>query len=184
MSQFENWQDYAVVQRNPQTGCIPTGYEMLARAAGVQGIDFDTFQDDFDLDTGKMVGTDDGFTNNFESVADAVLKKYPKLVFSIRSFNTGVEKIAFIDEYLPRQPVLISLTLTLQGGWHIMPIIEADEEKYCLLKYMTTAGRPDLEWMPKQRIADIHNQWPGGKEVAFLESAPSFSKHEGVDDGE
>ena len=51
MSVFPEWEKYAVPQRRQLSGCIPTGYEMLLRAAEVPDIDFDTFQDEFDLDS-------------------------------------------------------------------------------------------------------------------------------------
>jgi len=44
MSAFPNWKKFAVVQRRPNSGCIPTGYEMLLRAAKIDNIDYDTFQ--------------------------------------------------------------------------------------------------------------------------------------------
>jgi len=39
-----------VHQQCSGTGCIPTAFEILFRAAGKSGINFTTFQDDFDLD--------------------------------------------------------------------------------------------------------------------------------------
>ena len=56
MSVFPDWEKYAVHQRKPDTGCIPTGYEMLLRAAGIAGIDFQTFQEEFDLDLRRAQG--------------------------------------------------------------------------------------------------------------------------------
>lgn len=50
MSVFPNWQNFAVHQRRSRSGCIPTGYEMILRAAAADGVDFAKFQDDFDLD--------------------------------------------------------------------------------------------------------------------------------------
>ena len=50
MGAFPNWQKFAVHQRRQATGCIPTSYEIILRAAGIQGIDFNSFQDDFDIE--------------------------------------------------------------------------------------------------------------------------------------
>src|SRR5687768_10867043 len=64
ISVFPDWQLFAVRQRNPY-GCIATSYEMILRAAGAQGIDFATFQEDFDLDLGWRQGIEP--RNNFGS---------------------------------------------------------------------------------------------------------------------
>ena len=45
-----DWKRFAVFQRRPLSGCIPTGYETLLRAANIEGIDLDSLQDDFYLD--------------------------------------------------------------------------------------------------------------------------------------
>ena len=96
MSLFPDWQRYAVTQRRGMTGCIPTGYEIILRAAGAQGIDFDSFQDDFDLE--KDLPPDAPRVNHFGSVANAVKAKYPSVVFSHRSFakGEGLQKLAFV----------------------------------------------------------------------------------------
>jgi hypothetical protein len=72
MSASPDWQKHAVNQRRPATGCIPTTYEMMLRAANVAGIDFASFQDDFDLD--KNGGAP---KNHLVSVGKAVQAKYP-----------------------------------------------------------------------------------------------------------
>jgi hypothetical protein len=82
MSVFPDWRRFAIPQRRGMTGCIPTGYEMILRAAGAQGIDFDTFQDDFDLE--KDLPLTAPRINDFGSVAEAVRKKYPSVVFTYR----------------------------------------------------------------------------------------------------
>ncbi len=71
MSAFPDWHKYVVRQRNSLTGCIPTCYEILARAAKVKDVNFDTFQEDFDL----------GSTNSFANVAQAVQRRYPHLIY-------------------------------------------------------------------------------------------------------
>ena len=85
-SAFPDWKRFAVRQRHAASGCIPTGYEILLRAAGVEGIDLDSFQDDFDLDLAPGMPP----RNNFESVADAVRAKYPSISFKRIGFKTGL----------------------------------------------------------------------------------------------
>jgi len=97
MSAFPNWHTFAVPQRRLATGCIPTGYEFLARAAQVSVIDFANFQDEFDLDKDKDFTAGDQPENHFNSVANAVQKKYPQLVYECISFDSGGKKVKFID---------------------------------------------------------------------------------------
>jgi len=42
MSVFPDWRRFVIPQQRVMTGCIATGYEMILRAAGAQGIDFDS----------------------------------------------------------------------------------------------------------------------------------------------
>jgi hypothetical protein len=154
------------------TGCIPTGYEMILRAAGAQGIDFNSFQDDFDLD--KDLPPDAPHGNHFGSVADAVKATYPSVVFAHRSFakGEGGKKLAFIEQQVTAgRLVLISLALVPfgLGGWHIMPVVDAEDDKLVLLWSVTVGGQATLMTLPKAELLRIHDNFPGGDEVAFLE---------------
>lgn len=172
MSAFPNWHKFAVVQRRPKTGCIPTGYEMLARATGVRDIDFASFQDDFDLDKDKDFNAGDKSENNFGSVAKAIQRKYPQLIYECVSFDISDKKIQFIDDQISQQhPVLLSLEMTLltgEGGWHIMPVVDSDDKSFTLLYAMKANGEPDILKIKKQVVAYIHDNYEGGKEVAIL----------------
>lgn len=166
MSVFPNWQKYAVAQKRPATGCIPTAYEFLLRTANASGIDFSTFQDDFDLD--RNGGTPQ---NNFTSVATAVQKKYPFVGFNVREFKTGAEKLEFVEQRLrAKQPTIISLTLRPEGGWHIMPVVDADQDALTLLWSIDSSGNVKTARITKVEFVRVHDQWPGGKDVAYLES--------------
>jgi hypothetical protein len=174
VSAFPNWRTFAVPQRRLATGCIPTGYEFLARAAQMPNIDFESFQDDFDLDKDKDISAGDTSENHFNSVADAVLKKYPQLVYECIPFDTGARKIQFIDEQVERQhPVLLSLAMQpLNGnGWHIMPVVDSDDDNFTLLLVMTSDRKLNTLTINRQMVEYIHDKFPGGKEVAFLNPA-------------
>ena len=88
MSAFPDWPKFVVKQKRPASGCIPTGYEMILRAAGVKNVNFTTFQDDFDLDQNAKPG--DQGKNNFDSVAKAVQAKYPHVHLKKRDFPTAL----------------------------------------------------------------------------------------------
>jgi predicted metal-dependent HD superfamily phosphohydrolase len=167
-----DWKRFAVRQRRPLSGCIPTGYEMLLRAANVQDVDLDSFQDEFDLDQDVAIGV--APRNNFESVADAVRAKYPHLIFKSVSFATGAAKLAFIEELIAAQqlPVLVSLFMAAvfedSTGWHIMPVVEASDDELTLLHSVLPDGRCRVLRVPKSDLVRIHDEFPGGKEVAYL----------------
>ena len=166
MSVFPDWKKHAVPQKHPRTGCIPTGYEMLLRAAHTEGIDFSSFQDEFDLShSGKG-------HNDFETVANAVQKRYPHVSFSVKKFGSGKEKLDFVEKKLAReQPTLISLSLNPQGcQCHIVPVVDADDENLSLLWSVDSAGNMDIRKMKKSEFARVHDEWSGGDDVAFLES--------------
>jgi hypothetical protein len=174
MTAFPDWQKYVVPQRNIMTGCIPTGYEVLLRAAGVEGVDYSTFQEDFDLDLGLGRGQTEP-RNNFRSVMEAIGRRYPHIRFEEQSFESGASKIAFIDEMISKKrPVLVSITSVAQGiprGWHIMPIVDATSDSYLLLVIVEPDGTPRTQWMPKKQVEHIHDNYEGGKEIAYLAEA-------------
>ncbi len=174
MSAFPNWHRFAVPQRRLATGCIPTGYEFLARAAQIPDIDFASFQDDFDLDKDKDFAAGDKPENHFNSVANAVQKKYSQLVFECITFDTGAKKVQFINEQIARQhPVLLSLAMQpLNGnGWHIMSVVDSDNDNFTLLLVMTPDGKLNTMTINMQCVASIHDNYAGGVEVAFLNPA-------------
>ena len=85
---------------------------MLLRAAQITDVNFDSFQDDFDLDKDKDSDAGDGYKNHFVSVGTAVATKYPTVTFKCDSFGTGAEKVAFIDQQIQQQRlVLVSLNM-------------------------------------------------------------------------
>lgn len=172
MSVFPDWQSFAVPQRRLATGCIPTGYEMILRAAGVQGIDFASFQDQFDLDAARQ--PHEPYRNNFESVAAAVQARYPSVRFSVARFAQcdGAGKLRFVEEQVSqRRPLLISLAQSPfgGGGWHIMPVVDMDDSILTLLNIVRPDGSAEIQRLPKSELVRIHDNYPGGDDVAYLE---------------
>ncbi len=168
MEAFPNWREYAVVQKRTKTGCIPTCYEMLARSSGISGIDFNSFQDDFDLDQDENRESN---KNDFYSVADAVLKKYPSLRFECKEFITGKEKTDFLEKRIQeKKPTLLSLNMVAVGytGYHIMPILEYENDEYTLLNALLQNNEVHTHTVSRQKIEETHDKFPGGREVAFL----------------
>jgi len=166
MSIFPDWQKFAVRQRRDATGCIPTGYEILLRAAGAQGIDFAAFQDDFDLD--RYGGSP---KNHFNSVAAEIKKKHPNVEFTCEFFpkEKGAEKLARVEKLiLKQQPVLVPLALSPSGGWHIMPVVDADVDSLVFLHHVDAAGVSHPMVVKKSDFVYRHDNWNGGEEISFL----------------
>lgn len=167
MSAFPNWKQFIVKQRRRETGCIPTGFEILLRAAGAQGIDYDAFQDEFDLD--QHGGPP---KNHFVSVAEEVKKKYPAVVFTCKAFDKGKgdAKLECVENMISNQkPVLVSIAQRPEGGWHIMPVVESDCDNLVLLHHVDENGKPHVETIAKTDFIDRHNNWQGGEEICYLE---------------
>jgi hypothetical protein len=146
---------------------------MILRAAGVQGVDFGTFQDEFDLDMARQPS--EPFRNDFESVASAIQAKYPPVRFKVNIFAQldGLGKLRFVEEHVSQQrPLLISLAQAPfgGGGYHIMPVVDMDDHTLTLLKILSADGNPQLQQLPKSELVRIHDNYPGGKDVAYLES--------------
>ena len=178
MPELPEWRAFAVEQRRPASGCIPTGYEMLVRAARITDVDLSAFQDDFDLDKNPRPG--DMPRNNFESVAAAVRAKYPHIQFRRLAFpqGRGADKLAFIESCLTStRPVLVSLSLHGAGlgrGWHIMLAIGDTENEVLLLNKMLPDGKGEVVYVPKSDLVRIHDQFPGGDDVAFLDEGDTL----------
>lgn len=183
MSVFPNWRSFAVSQRRLDSGCIPTGYEMTLRAAGAEGIDFSTFQDEFDLDKDRGLREP---RNNFESVAAAIQSKYPGVRFKVLRFERGkgASKLQFIEQQLSqKRPLLVALAQTPFGGkgWHIMPVVDLDNTTLTLLRLLKSNGVPDLQCLPKSELVRIHDNYPGGDDIAYLENWRPKESHENTE---
>ena len=164
MPELSNWDDIIVPQRH-RTGCIPTGYEWLIRYLGIQGVNLETFQEDFDLGNG----------NNFVSIADRVKSRHPHINIEIQNFDQGLEKIRAIRTLIENgTPCLISLALGRTSGWHIMPIVYVSGQRIRMIHHASERG--NLTWgFPIQEVIWRHNNMQGGKDIAWIET----SSHEG-----
>jgi hypothetical protein len=176
MSAFPNWQQYIVKQKRPATGCIPTGYEVILRAANCKGVNFETFQDEFDLD--KDLNPEEQPRNNFDSVAQAVQAKYPDVRLKHLGFSKdeGQKKLALVEQLIQqRLPVLLSLSRALlsppYGGrhCHIMPVVDASDDSLTLLWSVGENNAPHTVTLTKSDFVAIHEKCRGGDDVAFLE---------------
>jgi len=159
MTELKNWKNLTVFQRDTELGCIPAGFEWLIRYNGITGGFLDTFQEELNLQR-KGLGV-----NTFETVSNAIMHKYPFIKIVNKSFEKGEEKIDFIEGLINKNiPCLMSLALTPQGGWHIMSVTGVDKDNLILKN-----GDSELRFT-KPDVIYRHNNWPGGKDIAWIES--------------
>jgi hypothetical protein len=151
---------------------------MILRAADCKGVNFESFQDDFDLDKNLKLG--DQARNNFDSVAQAVLAIYPDIRFKHVGFQKGdgQMKLALVEELIRRRlPVLVSLARPLLSppyggrGWHIMPVVDASDDTLTMLWSVDDRKLPHTITLKKADFVTIHEKCAGGDDIAFLEES-------------
>lgn len=151
-SRLVGWEKNAVVQRRAD-GCIATGFEYLLRSAGVQGIDYATFQDDFDLGA-EM--------NSYRSVARAVERKYPHVRFVWSDFKTSEESIQFIERSIDGgRPIVLGLQLS-PTSCHIVPVLGYDDKWVYYLAYANADGTKDVRAIRRWELARRDQEWVTG----------------------
>jgi hypothetical protein len=54
-------------------------------------------------------------------------------------------------------------------GWHIMPVVDMDEDNLVLVNIVHQNGEAELIRLPKAAFIAIHENFPGGEDVAYLD---------------
>jgi len=158
MPQLSNWTETKVLQRH-ESGCIPTGYEWLVRYLKIQGVNLETFQEDFDL----------GQNNSFDSVSAKIRSVYPTVNIKVQSFTKGIEKVDRIKSFLEEQkPCLISLSLGNGQGWHIMPVVRIDRTSIQLIHHAQADGHCTWNFSIEQFVWR-HDNLQGGNDISWIE---------------
>jgi hypothetical protein len=62
----------------------------------------------------------------------------------------------------------------LGGGWHIMLAIGDTADEVLLLSKMLTNGKAEVLYVPKSELVRIHDQFPGGDDIAFLDDGAAI----------
>jgi len=164
MPELKNWQEALVVQKDSMFGAIPAGYEWMGRFNKIEGVNFDTFQDDFNL---KAKGEGE---NNFDAIAQAVENKYPQMKIKRKSFVEGLEKVDFIRKLIEKNiPCMVSLSLSRkQVVIHEMPVFLCDDIYLRLVWRVEEGKKPDILRIEHDDTIHRHNNWGGGKDIAWL----------------
>lgn len=101
--------------------CVAAGYEWLIRYAEYRNVDFDSFQDKFNLHKERK--------NTFLDVSRRIMDKYKNIEIKTKDhFKNGKEKLEFIKNKIKEGiPCLIS-KLNL-GNYHIMPVVAFNDDE-------------------------------------------------------
>jgi len=165
VAELIEWQKALVVQKDQRSGAIAAGYEWMIRHNRIKDVNFETFQEDFNL---EAKGED---KNNFHSTAEAVKQSYPQIRIKCQSFSDGKEKVEFIKELVGRNvPSMLSLALSSKKNIsHEMPVTFYDDNYIRLVWRVGDTKQPDMLRIGYDDVVVRHHQWGGGKEIAWLE---------------
>lgn len=165
MAILSDFKNFCVIQRHP-IGCIPTSIEWMLRYKGVQKVDLSNFLETFNLDlkTGKLG------TNSFDSVPKAIAQIYPFIKLEKKIFQTGKEKLSFIEDLISKGiPCSISIALTPVGfGWHIVPVVEIDKDIVKVLWLHDPDITKQTVSFLRAHLEFIHDNWIGGQDILYL----------------
>jgi len=161
MVELSHWQEIIVPQRH-ETGCVPTGYEWMIRYSKIEGVNLNTFQEDFDL---QLRGEGD---NSFVPVAEKVKVTYPQVDIKIRNFVKGKDKIAFIKRLIQNDTPCVMSLAKPTGGWHIVPVVSIDDKRVKIIWVANEFGNQVLDY-PIAEIISRHDNYRGGKDIAWME---------------
>ncbi len=155
------WEKNAAVQRRANS-CIATGFEYLLRSAGVEGIDYTTFQEEFDL------GVE---LNAYPTVARAVERKYPDVRLVWSDFKSSEESMQFIERSIDGgRPIVLGLPGS-PTSTHIVPVLGYDEKWVYYLNYAHADGTKDVRAIRRWELARRDQEWVTGTcQTAWLET--------------
>ena len=162
---IKDW-NLTVICQKYENGCIPAGIEWILRYFGINDIEFDGFQDEFNLENKQIA------VNKFKTIAEAVQKKYPQLNFEILEFDVSqaVKKIEKVKELLKEDnPPLYSIT-RFYGKFecHVMPVIGFDEKFLYLLDFSDTCGNSIISRVDQKFLIKLHQVWEEGHDLMWL----------------
>ena len=151
-----------------ENGCIPAGIEWILRYSKVSNIEFEGFQDEFNLENKKIA------LNNFKNVSKAVQEKYPQLKFEISDFDVSeaVKKIEKVKEVVEKNvPPLFSIT-RFYGKFecHVMPVIGFDDQFLYLLDFSDACGNSLISRVDQKFLIKLHQVWEEGHDLMWLSS--------------
>jgi hypothetical protein len=163
---LKEWKKHWVVQKNDKAGFILSGFEWLLRYKNFSEINYQGFQKQFDL---EKAGTGQ---NNFKSIVRAIQDVYPKVNIKVKQYSSiqGTDKIFDIENLIVNnKPCIMSITLSKNGGWHIVPIIAFDDDYFFVIWKSYNKKQINLTLLSKTKLIYLNNNWPGGNDIAYID---------------
>jgi hypothetical protein len=184
MGFFKQWEDLfskrkenVVDQRRPKTGIIPSGYESLLRTAGIENINYETFQDDFDLDKKRLPFLPK--KNNFTSVGNVITKRYPHIRLKRIVFprGEGKNKIKLLEKIIDKgRYALLSLNMfPLTGQRQCDICLAVDKDENSIIFQSSVLWNEAIRKVSysfsvrKDKLVQIHDLYNGGNEIVFID---------------
>jgi len=164
---LKDYADICVVQSDLERGCIPAGIEWILRYLKIPGVNFKGFQERHNL---ELQGTG---RNNFYTVRTHVEHEVPDIRFIDRPFASGQDKIEFVKGLIEKStPCLISIPNPLTGRYHIVPVVEIDDENMIVLWMNEGTVEEQKKNVRLDTIKQIHDenlQSQNGVDILFPE---------------
>jgi hypothetical protein len=143
---------------------VPAGIEWLLRFYGIDVGDSRNFQ-------AKYTIIKDGINlNSFDSISKVVNRDFPNVKFKVKEFQTGKEKIDFIEQLIENQtPVLISIITVVTSKdnvYHSVPVVKVDKSHIWIKNWLNES---DEIIYKKSELINRHNKYPGGNDILYIE---------------
>lgn len=164
MARLRDVDRMCVVQRNSSSGCIPASVEWLLRYGGASEIDWDWFQDGFDL-----VSTGQG-QNSLSSVTKAVMAKYGAVRLQVEPGCGDPEtNLGTIEGLIETgHPCAISIALGPNGPWHVVPVVEVSDEIVEVQWLNHCSAASQTVRFSRAEIVRRQREWAAGDDFVFL----------------
>jgi hypothetical protein len=84
------------------------------------------------------------------------------------SFSKGKEKTGFIRDLINKSiPVLISIAMGQKGPWHIVPVVEIDQQVMTVLWMIEDTLEKQKRNITLTEIEFRHDNWEGGQDILY-----------------
>ena len=164
MLELKGYDNFKVYRHDSLNGSIPTGVEWLLRFYGIEVGDSRNFQ-------AKYTIIKDGINlNSFDSISKVVNRDFPNVKFKVKEFQTGEEKIAFIEQLIENQiPFLISIITAFTSKdnvYHSVPVVKVDKLHIWIKNWLNESEEIIYK---KAELINRHNKYPGGNDILYIE---------------
>ena len=158
MTKLDKADSIQVVQRHKTTGDLPAAMEWMARFMEVADVDFDSFQEEFDLERRGMGA------NGLQTVPVFISRKYPQIRTSPEGFSDAAAKLERIEEMLANQePCLLPILTEL--GTLFAPVVEVTDDAIHVLRLAEEDGEQRVQAIARDELQSMHEASLAGRDL-------------------